>query len=95
MEFDAKNGRMKETFGVLKAAKSSIGRAMVSIKAKDGSIRDTEEGVSARFTEHFRAVLLADAELPTVDNKRPLHRVRSRLVVSGSAWMRSLLMMKW
>ena len=44
MEFDAKNGRMKETFGVLKAAKSSIGRAMVSIKAKDGSIRDTEEG---------------------------------------------------
>ena len=41
MEDDAENGRLKESYGVLKAFKSGVGRALATVKAKDGTLLDT------------------------------------------------------
>ena len=64
MEHDAKNGRLKESYGVLKTFKSGVGRALATVKAKDGTLLDTEVEVLNRWTEHFRGVLMADKEVP-------------------------------
>ena len=64
MEHDAKSGRLKESYGVLKTFKSGVGRALATVKAKDGTLLDTEVEVLNRWTEHFRGVLMADKEVP-------------------------------
>ena len=42
MEHDAKSGRLKESYGVLKTFKSGVGRALATVKAKDGTLLETE-----------------------------------------------------
>ena len=53
MEHDAKNGRLKESYGVLKTFKSGVGRALATVKAKDGTLLDTGVEVLNRFDGAF------------------------------------------
>ena len=64
MEHDAKNGCLKESYGVLRTFKSGVGRELATVKAKDGTLLDTEVEVLNRWMGHFKGVLMADKEVP-------------------------------
>ena len=49
---------------MLKTFKSGVGRALATVKARDGTLLDTEVEVLNRWTEHFRGVLMANKEVP-------------------------------
>jgi len=63
VERSAVDGRLKDTFGILKQLSLKPGRPCSTLKGRDGRVLENEEQIIARWTEHFRDVLKADANV--------------------------------
>jgi len=57
------DGRLKDTFGILKHLSLKPGRPCCILKDKDGHVLENEDQIIARWTEHFRELLKADVSV--------------------------------
>ena len=63
VERSATDGRLKDTFGILKQLAMKPGRPCCTLKGRNGQILENDEQIIARWTEHFRDLLKTDVNI--------------------------------